>query len=223
MPEGTKVHRCVEKVKAKGGNVNPYAVCQSSTGQSYATGKSKTKEGKSVGSKNEDTSFNGKLHRALQLLQEEGDGSPQTDDLQEELYELSERLQLVKAHWGDESWSPEERGDWTTPGSPAFLEEFDGYVTYTAAPEDIARIKLILDQLGGDPRHHLESIDYDFEEHANAPKGLHVEKWEAEYPAPNQIKFNVMEIDDSDIEHEPPEPDYDYYRGGRGYYDYGDY
>ena len=32
--------RCVEKVKAKGGNVNAYAVCQKSTGQSYATGKS---------------------------------------------------------------------------------------------------------------------------------------------------------------------------------------
>lgn len=39
MPEGTKVARCVAKVKAKGGGVNPYAVCQASTGQSYATGK----------------------------------------------------------------------------------------------------------------------------------------------------------------------------------------
>ena len=39
MPKGTKVHRCVQHVKAKGGNVNPYAVCQKSTGQSYATGK----------------------------------------------------------------------------------------------------------------------------------------------------------------------------------------
>lgn len=39
MPKGTKVHRCVEKVKAKGGGVNPYAVCQKSTGQSYKTGK----------------------------------------------------------------------------------------------------------------------------------------------------------------------------------------
>ena len=38
MPKGTRVHRCVEKVKAKGG-VNPYAVCQESTGQSYKTGK----------------------------------------------------------------------------------------------------------------------------------------------------------------------------------------
>ena len=39
MPKNTKVYRCVEKVKAKGGGVNPYAVCQASTGQSYATGK----------------------------------------------------------------------------------------------------------------------------------------------------------------------------------------
>ena len=38
-PKGTKVHRCVEKVKAKGGDVNAYAVCQKSTGQSYKTGK----------------------------------------------------------------------------------------------------------------------------------------------------------------------------------------
>ncbi len=39
MPKGTRVSNCVEKVKRKGGNVNPYAVCQASTGQSYATGK----------------------------------------------------------------------------------------------------------------------------------------------------------------------------------------
>jgi hypothetical protein len=43
MPKGTKVHKCVERVKArnkKGGKkVNPYAVCQKSTGQSYQTGK----------------------------------------------------------------------------------------------------------------------------------------------------------------------------------------
>ena len=38
MPKGTKVHRCVEKVK-KSGKANPYAVCQASTKQSYATGK----------------------------------------------------------------------------------------------------------------------------------------------------------------------------------------
>ncbi|MBA0085206.1 MAG: hypothetical protein HRJ53_09430 [Acidobacteria bacterium Pan2503] len=39
MPKGTRVARCVEHVKAKGGGVNPYAVCQKSTRQSYATGK----------------------------------------------------------------------------------------------------------------------------------------------------------------------------------------
>jgi len=39
MPKGTKVARCVEKVKKSGKDVNPYAVCQASTGQSYATGK----------------------------------------------------------------------------------------------------------------------------------------------------------------------------------------
>ena len=39
MPEGTRVARCVKKVKAKGGDVNAYAVCQASTRQSYATGK----------------------------------------------------------------------------------------------------------------------------------------------------------------------------------------
>lgn len=41
MPKGTKVHRCVQKVKnRKGGKkVNAYAVCQKSTGQSYKTGK----------------------------------------------------------------------------------------------------------------------------------------------------------------------------------------
>jgi hypothetical protein len=40
MPKGTKVHKCVQKVKARGeSGVNAYAVCQKSTGQSYATGK----------------------------------------------------------------------------------------------------------------------------------------------------------------------------------------
>jgi len=38
MPKGTKVHRCVTSLK-KSGSSNPYAVCQASTGQSYATGK----------------------------------------------------------------------------------------------------------------------------------------------------------------------------------------
>lgn len=44
MPKGTKVAKCVDKVKKKGG-VNPYAVCQASTGQSYATGKKLKKKG----------------------------------------------------------------------------------------------------------------------------------------------------------------------------------
>jgi len=39
MPKNTKVARCVEKVKRKGKGVNAYAICQASTGQSYATGK----------------------------------------------------------------------------------------------------------------------------------------------------------------------------------------
>jgi len=45
MPKGTRVHRCVDKVKKSGKGVNPYAVCQASTDQSYATGK-KLKEGR---------------------------------------------------------------------------------------------------------------------------------------------------------------------------------
>lgn len=39
MPKGTKVAKCVEKVKKSGSKVNAYAVCQKATGQSYATGK----------------------------------------------------------------------------------------------------------------------------------------------------------------------------------------
>ena len=39
MPQGTRVAKCVKDVKAKGENVNAYAVCQKATGQSYATGK----------------------------------------------------------------------------------------------------------------------------------------------------------------------------------------
>ena len=39
MPRGTRVERCVRKVKKSGRDVNPYAVCQASTKQSYATGK----------------------------------------------------------------------------------------------------------------------------------------------------------------------------------------
>lgn len=44
MPKGTRVSRCVEKLKRSRSKVNPYAVCQASTKQSYATGKS-LKEG----------------------------------------------------------------------------------------------------------------------------------------------------------------------------------
>ena len=39
MPVGTRVDRCVDEVKAKGGKVNPYAVCQASTHQNLKTGK----------------------------------------------------------------------------------------------------------------------------------------------------------------------------------------
>lgn len=39
MPKNSKVGRCVEEVKKKGGPYNPIAVCQASTGQSYRTGK----------------------------------------------------------------------------------------------------------------------------------------------------------------------------------------
>lgn len=39
MPKGTRVARCVEEVKKRGDAVNPYAVCQASTGQGYASGK----------------------------------------------------------------------------------------------------------------------------------------------------------------------------------------
>jgi hypothetical protein len=50
MPKGTKVSKCVAKVKRKGAG-NPYAICQKATGQSYATGKRRTKAGKPVGGK----------------------------------------------------------------------------------------------------------------------------------------------------------------------------
>lgn len=39
MPVNSKVARCVKDVKKKSKNVNPYAVCQASTGESYRTGK----------------------------------------------------------------------------------------------------------------------------------------------------------------------------------------
>jgi hypothetical protein len=49
MPKGTRVSRCIEKLKKSGqaDKYNPYAVCQASTKQSYATGKPlKKKKGK---------------------------------------------------------------------------------------------------------------------------------------------------------------------------------
>ena len=41
MPKGTKVARCVAQVKKEFPKKSgaPYAICQKSTGQSYATGK----------------------------------------------------------------------------------------------------------------------------------------------------------------------------------------
>lgn len=39
MPKGTRVEKCVEDMKAKGGSYNPYAVCQASTHQNLKTGK----------------------------------------------------------------------------------------------------------------------------------------------------------------------------------------
>jgi hypothetical protein len=46
MPKGTRVEKCVNKLKASGSKVNPYAVCQASTGQSLATGKKLKPKGK---------------------------------------------------------------------------------------------------------------------------------------------------------------------------------
>lgn len=39
MPKDTLVYRCVQKLKRKKKKGNPYAICQTATGQSYATGK----------------------------------------------------------------------------------------------------------------------------------------------------------------------------------------
>jgi len=46
MPKGTKVYRCVQKVK-KSGKSKPSAIriCQKSTGQSYKTGRKSKKKG----------------------------------------------------------------------------------------------------------------------------------------------------------------------------------
>lgn len=38
MPKGTKVYKCVEKLKPKMGS-KAYPICQKSTGQNYKTGK----------------------------------------------------------------------------------------------------------------------------------------------------------------------------------------
>lgn len=49
MPKGTKVHRCKTKVQGQGKSVGAaIAICQKSTGQSYATGKA-LKKGKKRG------------------------------------------------------------------------------------------------------------------------------------------------------------------------------
>ncbi len=37
-PTRTKVSNCVQAMKRKGGKANPYAICQSATGQNYMTG-----------------------------------------------------------------------------------------------------------------------------------------------------------------------------------------
>jgi len=42
MPKGSKVHRCVQRLKSeniKRGTASAIKICQASTGQAYATGK----------------------------------------------------------------------------------------------------------------------------------------------------------------------------------------
>jgi hypothetical protein len=46
MPAGTRVARCVNKLKKKKGKVAAIRICQKSTGQSYKTGRRKKKSGK---------------------------------------------------------------------------------------------------------------------------------------------------------------------------------
>lgn len=41
MPKGTKVAKCVKKVKKSDKKVNPYAVCQATTGQKLRSKKKK--------------------------------------------------------------------------------------------------------------------------------------------------------------------------------------
>lgn len=46
MPKGTKVHKCVQQLKAQGKSESTaIAICQKSTGQSYQTGKPLKKSG----------------------------------------------------------------------------------------------------------------------------------------------------------------------------------
>lgn len=44
MPKGTKVHRCVQKLKRKHGKGSAIAMCQESTGQNYKTGKKRRRK-----------------------------------------------------------------------------------------------------------------------------------------------------------------------------------
>lgn len=46
MPTGTKVHKCVDKLKGTKGLGHAIAICQSSTKQSYRSGKPLKKKGK---------------------------------------------------------------------------------------------------------------------------------------------------------------------------------
>ncbi len=67
MPKNTKVHRCVDAVKKKGHDESSaIAICQSATGQSYQTGKSKREsDGKPIGSPKSESSFEARLSRIL--------------------------------------------------------------------------------------------------------------------------------------------------------------
>ena len=44
MPEGTRVHRCVTKLRKKYGYGKAIGICQHSTQQNYLTGKRKTRK-----------------------------------------------------------------------------------------------------------------------------------------------------------------------------------
>lgn len=49
MPKGTRVEKCYTKLMRKHGKAAAAAICQKSTHQSLATGKSRTKSGRRVG------------------------------------------------------------------------------------------------------------------------------------------------------------------------------